>query len=89
MFGDVAFSQAPFASLGGATYLTAVEEAADATAVVDVSSLVRGGPMAEAAAAAAAQNVISSLRGTAAESAAGTATQNADRKSTRLNSSHT
>jgi len=51
VFGDVAFAQAPFASLGGATYSVAIEEAADATAITDVASLVRGATAEEAAAA--------------------------------------
>lgn len=75
MFGDVAFAQAPFASLGGATYLVAVEEAANGVATPNVSSLVRGGPIDEAAAAAATQAVLASLRGTASETATGTNTQ--------------
>ena len=61
MFGDVAFSQAPYASLGGATYLTSIQEAANAAALFDVASLTKGGPVHEAASASATQNVISAL----------------------------
>ena len=52
MFGDVAFAQAPFASLGGNTYALSVSESAVADAVTDVITS-RGGLISESSVATA------------------------------------
>jgi hypothetical protein len=52
VFGDVAFAQAPFAALGGATLLSSVDEAA--TAADSVAQETRAGALIQEAAAALA-----------------------------------
>ena len=52
VFGDVAFAQAPFASLGGNTYALLVSESAVADAVTDVITS-RGGLISESSVATA------------------------------------
>ena len=51
MFGDVAFAQAPFAALGGATVLSSVDEAA--TAADSVAQETRAGALIQETIAAA------------------------------------
>jgi hypothetical protein len=76
VFGDVAFAQAPFAALGGATVLSSVSEAA--TAADSVAQETRAGALIlEIAAASEAfvslNNIMTAVR---AELATATATQN-------------
>lgn len=60
MFGDVAFSQAPFASLGGNSYFRTIEETATANSVLSVES-VRGGFIVEAITASDASSTSGNL----------------------------
>lgn len=74
MFGDVAFAQSPFASLGGASYVASQNEAATADDIEDVAGLTKGGPIHEAASALAAQNVLAVMLGRVNEAATAAAT---------------
>ena len=65
MFGDVAFAQAPFAALGGATLLSSVDEAA--TAADSVAQETRAGALIQEALAALAtfvslNNIMTAVR---------------------------
>jgi hypothetical protein len=76
VFGDVAFAQAPFAALGGATVLSSVSEAA--TAADSVAQETRAGALIQEAIAAAEtfvslNNIMTAVR---AELATATAAQN-------------
>lgn len=76
MFGDVAFAQAPFASQGGKTFASALNESATGLDSVSQESLL-GGNIAETAAAAetfiSLNNIMTAVR---AEAGTATAVQN-------------
>jgi len=77
VFGDVAFAQAPFASQGGKTLASALSESVVTSDAVAVPSVIRGGNVAEVAAAAetvvSLNNIMTAVR---AEAGTATAVQN-------------
>ena len=75
MFGDVTFAQAPFASLGGNTFVVTQGEAATASDSFGAPSVVRGKRVDEAAAGQDTQSVIATVVATQAETSAASSVQ--------------
>ncbi len=75
MFGDVTFAQAPFASLGGNTFVATQGEAATASDSFEAPSVVRGKRIDEAAAGQDTGSVIATMVATQAETATASSIQ--------------
>jgi hypothetical protein len=69
VFGDVTFAQAPFAALGGNTFVASTSETAAAAALFDVPSVSRGGIISETSTGQETQSVIATMVATQAETA--------------------
>lgn len=75
MFGDVTFAQAPFAALGGNTFVTAQDEIATALASLGIPTVIKGGLQDETVTGQDAMVNIATMLASLAETATGSHVQ--------------